>query len=224
MATLCRNLVRQRGCSLWNPVTSLSTGSASFQRQSLSHTGHRVTAPTRTFTVNSVKLRDPSDRSSPGSSRTRDSPQSKPDAPRTNKNSRDYDRNYDRPSSSRSNDPFDRLSDGKDSGKFGRPSFGQQKSNSFRSRESSFDNSPSRDSYSGDSYKRTSSYTSTGGDKNGRDYDPFVSRRSDLPSQNKSPDHDYLYSPNVVISVLKNTLRTPYTLYYSNTVVQNRKK
>ncbi|KAG0273415.1 hypothetical protein BGZ95_010760 [Linnemannia exigua] len=39
-----------------------------------------------------------------------------------------------------------------------------------------------------------------------------------------SPDHDYLYSPNVVIPALNNGLRTPYKLYYSNTIAQNRKK
>ncbi|KAF8936169.1 hypothetical protein BGZ58_004493 [Dissophora ornata] len=201
----------------------MSTGSASFQRPSLSHNGHKTIAPTRAFTVNLVKFRGPLDWGSPKSSSARDSPRSTSDASRSNKSSRDYDRDYDRPSSSRSYDSFDRLSDGKGSGKFGRPSFGQQKSDSFRPRESSLNNS-SRDGHSDDSYKRTSSYTSTSGGENGRDYDPFVSRRSNLPSQNKSPDHDYLYSPNVVISALHNTLRTPYTLYYSSTVLQNRKK
>ncbi|KAF9963625.1 hypothetical protein BGZ70_007287 [Mortierella alpina] len=39
-----------------------------------------------------------------------------------------------------------------------------------------------------------------------------------------SPDHDYLYSPNVVIPALQNGFRTPYKLYYSHTLIQNRKK
>ncbi|KAF9189052.1 hypothetical protein BGZ51_000161 [Haplosporangium sp. Z 767] len=39
-----------------------------------------------------------------------------------------------------------------------------------------------------------------------------------------SSDRDYLYSPNVVLPALKNGLRTPYTLYYSRTVIQNRKR
>ncbi|KAF9391736.1 hypothetical protein BGX21_011188 [Mortierella sp. AD011] len=39
-----------------------------------------------------------------------------------------------------------------------------------------------------------------------------------------SPNHDYLYSPNVVIPAIQNGFRTPYTLFYSSTAVQNRKK
>ncbi|KAF9347534.1 hypothetical protein BGX26_000987 [Mortierella sp. AD094] len=39
-----------------------------------------------------------------------------------------------------------------------------------------------------------------------------------------SPKYDYLYSPNVVLPALQNGLRIPYTLFYSNTVLQNRKK
>ncbi|KAG0200386.1 hypothetical protein BGX28_006531 [Mortierella sp. GBA30] len=39
-----------------------------------------------------------------------------------------------------------------------------------------------------------------------------------------SLDHDYLYSPNVVLPALQNGFREPYKLYYSNTLVQNRKK
>ncbi|KAG0361038.1 hypothetical protein BGZ54_009267 [Gamsiella multidivaricata] len=124
----------------------------------------------------------------------------------------------------RSSDPFDRISNDKDSGKYGRSSFGQREASS-NPRNSSFVRDRSSDSsYSsrseGASYSRGSS--SSGG--SARSYDPIMSESNGGPSRYMSSDYDYLYSPNVVLSALKNDLRTPHTLYYLRTITQNRKR
>ncbi|KAG0372177.1 hypothetical protein BGX24_000602 [Mortierella sp. AD032] len=138
-----------------------------------------------------------------------------------------------------SEDPFDRLERGdrdndRGSGKFGRSSFPPPRGDASPSPRNRFDSSsprPSR-SYNNDSGNRD--YATRDGSRSlGRDnrnssssrsYDPTITDRRGGPSQNMSGDHDYLYSPNVVIPALISGFRTPYKLYYSNTIAQNRKK
>ncbi|GJJ68056.1 21S rRNA (GM2251-2'-O)-methyltransferase [Entomortierella parvispora] len=148
-------------------------------------------------------------------------------------------------SSSSSSDPFDKL----DTGKYGRSSFPSREESSSSSSSSS---SPSRSFQRSDrpsssdrygygsqngsrSYdrERSSSFGSgsdrrVGGKSQSagtRTYDPeFSPTRRGGPSQNMDPDRDYLYSPNVVLPAMLNGYRTPYKLYYSQTVTQNRKK
>ncbi|KAG9327513.1 hypothetical protein KVV02_000462 [Mortierella alpina] len=153
--------------------------------------------------------------------------------------------------SAQTNDPFDKLSSGEDdrrSGKFGRSSFPprEQDMRDFSARDRPRSSSFSRDSSRSSSSSYRSSYDDTrergysrrsdgfsdsplhrGGSASaeGRTYDATLSQRGNgSPSQNMSPDHDYLYSPNVVIPALQNGFRTPYKLYYSHTLIQNRKK
>ncbi|KAG9068163.1 hypothetical protein KI688_011758 [Linnemannia hyalina] len=153
----------------------------------------------------------------------------------------------DRRSSPRSNsrmsaaggdDPFERLDRGdgrndrdrdhgrdknrdRSSVKFGRSSFPPRESSSRdRFGPSSSPSSRSPRSYNNDSGNRDNVHR--GG--SGRSYDPSITDRRGGPSQNMASEHDYLYSPNVVIPALSNGFRTPYKLYYSNTLIQNRKK
>ncbi|KAF9983102.1 hypothetical protein BGZ75_005426 [Mortierella antarctica] len=153
--------------------------------------------------------------------------------------------------SAQTKDAFDKLSSGEDdrrSGKFGRSSFPprEQDMRDFSARDRPRSSSFSRDSSRSSSSSYRSSYDDTrergysrrsdgfsdspprrGGSANaeGRTYDATLSQRGNgSPSQNMSPDHDYLYSPNVVIPALQNGFRTPYKLYYSHTLIQNRKK
>ncbi|KAG0034541.1 hypothetical protein BGZ82_005726 [Podila clonocystis] len=127
------------------------------------------------------------------------------------------------------NDPFDRIlprDQDKESGKFGRSSFPPRddRRDEWRSRNSDdSDRRPSRfndNSRSSYSLSPSSSRSNTGE----RSYDASLSRTSSSPSQRMNEDHDYLYSPNVVLPALHNKMRTPYKLYYSHTLVQNRKK
>lgn len=124
-------------------------------------------------------------------------------------------------------DPFDRIlsrDQDKDSGKFGRSSFPARddRRDEWRSRNSDDgDRRPSRfNDNSRSSYSSSSSRSNTGE----RSYDASLSRTSSSPSQRMNEDHDYLYSPNVVLPALQNKMRTPYKLYYTHTLVQNRKK
>ncbi|KAF9901690.1 hypothetical protein EC991_005795 [Linnemannia zychae] len=139
-----------------------------------------------------------------------------------------------------STDPFDKLdrSDDRDndkgSGKFGRSSFPPRDAPPPRNRFDSSSSRPSR-SYnnSGDSSRdsaprdgsrfsgRDNSYKNS---DSSRSYDPTITDRRGGISQNMSSEHDYLYSPNVVIPALTNGFRSPYKLYYSQTIAQNRKK
>lgn len=124
-------------------------------------------------------------------------------------------------------DPFDRIiprDQDKESGKFGRSSFPPRddRRDEWRSRNSDDgDRRPSRfNDNNRSSYSSSSSRSNTGE----RSYDASLSRTSSSPSQSINEDHDYLYSPNVVLPALHNKMRTPYKLYYSHTLVQNRKK
>ncbi|KAF8943677.1 hypothetical protein BGZ47_005192 [Haplosporangium gracile] len=143
---------------------------------------------------------------------------------RSNDRDRDHDRNKDKE---------------RNSGKFGRSSFPSRESSSrdrFDSSSSSSSRSPR--SYNYDSGNRENAQRGEGGggggfksskldrinSAGGRSYDPTITDRRGGPSQNMTSEHDYLYSPNVVIPALNNGFRTPYKLYYSHTVTQNRKK
>ena len=137
-----------------------------------------------------------------------------------------------------SRDPFDKLN----TGKFGRSSFppretssSSSSSSSYRSSSYTSDRRPSSDRFGSQSSKSRndrgegSSSSSFGSDSFGgrtaRTYDSELSsRKSGGPSQDMSPERDYLYSPNVVLPAIQNGFRTPYRLYYSQTVTQNRKK
>lgn len=142
-------------------------------------------------------------------------------------------------SSSSSDDSFEKL----DSGKYGRSSYPSRERPSYSSSSSpsssrSFerpDRSSSSDRYGsqgggGRGFDRPSH--GSGGDRRAsgsgsgeRTYDSeFSPTRRGGPSQNMDPDRDYLYSPNVVKPAMLNGYRTPFKLYYSKTVVQNRKK
>jgi len=146
-----------------------------------------------------------------------------------------------RPSSSSSDDPFEKM----DSGKYGRSSYpSRERSSSSYSSSSSAppsrsfersDRSSSSDRYGSQgsrSFDRPS--FGSGGDRRAggmnqssgeRTYDPeFSPTKRGGPSQNMDPDRDYLYSPNVVMPAILNGYRTPYKLYYSKTIIQNRKK
>ncbi|KAF9373957.1 hypothetical protein CPB97_000216 [Podila verticillata] len=124
-------------------------------------------------------------------------------------------------------DPFDRIlprDQDKDAGKFGRSSFParDERRDEWRSRNSNeSDRRSSRfNDNSRSSYSSSSSRSITGE----RSYDASLSRTSISPSQRMNEDHDYLYSPNVVLPALHNKMRTPYKLYYTHTLIQNRKK
>lgn len=221
MAHICRNLPHSRGAS-WLFRSLLSTTGST---RTTTHIHLLLARPPtitgrRHFTVATATMKDSS---------------SWTDATPTfgTRDRRSSFRSNSRISAAGGNDPFDKLDKGNDrdrdrdhgrdkdrgrsSGKFGRPS--------FASRESS------PQSYSNESSNRD--FTQRGGSRNrpdrdsnagGRSYDPSITDRRGGISQNMASEHDYLYSPNVIIPALNNGFRTPYKLYYSHTVVQNRKK
>ncbi|KAG0097660.1 hypothetical protein BGZ93_002276 [Podila epicladia] len=124
-------------------------------------------------------------------------------------------------------DPFDRImprDQDKESGKFGRSSFPPRgdRRDEWRSRNS--DDGDRRPRYNDNNRSSYSSSSSSRSNTSERSYDASLSRTSSSPSQRMNEDHDYLYSPNVVLPALHNKMRTPYKLYYSHTLVQNRKK
>ncbi|KAF9125690.1 hypothetical protein BGW39_007216 [Mortierella sp. 14UC] len=141
-----------------------------------------------------------------------------------------------------SEDPFDRLDrgNGRDrdndrssgSGKFGRSSFPTRDAPPPRNQFDSSSSRPSRSYNSNDGGRdyapregsRSFGRSNSSKDSNAsRSYDPTINDRRGGISQNMSSEHDYLYSPNVVIPALRNGFRYPYKLYYSHTLIQNRK-
>lgn len=125
------------------------------------------------------------------------------------------------------NDPFDRIipsDQDKDSRKFGRSSFPLRDDRRDEWRSRSNDDSDRRPTRSNDSNRSSYSSSSSRSNTGERSYDASLSRTSSSPSQRMNEDHDYLYSPNVVLPALYNKMRTPYKLYYTHTLIQNRKK
>jgi hypothetical protein len=234
MAHICRNLPHSRGTSwlLRSPLSS--TGST----RTATHIHLLMARPTtvtgqRHFTVTTAAMKDSSgwtDATATFGTRDR----------------RSSSRSNSRMSAAGGHDPFDKLDRGNDrdrdygidkgreksSGKFGRSSFPSRESSS-RDR---FDSSSSFSSRSPRSYNNESGnrdFDQRGGSRSrsdrdssagGRSYDPSITDRRGGLGQNMAPEHDYLYSPNVIIPALNNGFRTPYKLYYSHTVTQNRKK
>ncbi|KAF9895948.1 hypothetical protein BX616_008481, partial [Lobosporangium transversale] len=172
-------------------------------------------------------------------------------------NKKDSDNNGDK-------DPFDKLggesarpirfkereynrdnssSSDRDSGKFGRPSFGQrdfrnrssansnffERENRGRDRNNVRDRDQDRygDSSSNSSYSKrnndTSSFKPRESSSSSAPNDSGIPRGSSSPRSKISKDNDYLYSPNVVLPALMNNYRKSYTLYYSKILEQKRK-
>lgn len=224
MAHICRNFPHSRGASslLRTPLTTTATKST-YIRLLLARPN--TADGQRHFTAAAAIMKD-------SSSWTDITPTS------GSRDRRSLSRGNSRMSAAGGDDPFDRLDRSNDrndrdrdhgrdkdrsrsSGKFGRPSFPPRESSSRdRFDTSSSPSSRSPRSYNSDSGNRDHAHR--GG--SGRSYDPSITDRRGGLSQNMASEHDYLYSPNVVIPALSNGFRTPYKLYYSNTLIQNRKK
>ncbi|KAK3837316.1 MAG: hypothetical protein JOS17DRAFT_441999 [Linnemannia elongata] len=227
MAHVCRKFSHSRGAS-WLLRTPLTTPATKPTHIHLLLARPNIADGQRHFTATTAIMKDSS---------------SWTDVTPTigSRDRRSSSRSSSRMSAAGGDDPFDKLDRGNDrndrndrdrdysrdkdrnrsSGKFGRSSFPLRESSS-RDRFDPFSSPSMRSprSYNSDSGNRDNAHRGGGG----RSYDPSITDRRGGPSQNMASEHDYLYSPNVIIPALNNGFRTPYKLYYSNTLIQNRKK